>query len=115
MRKALTLTALVALAFLLLGQNTVLSQSDGELSAWQAIAETYYTPEGLANENFFDTAPGRVASGELPERYGYSQPDLIQPGMLVPDFTLLTLDGEAVSLSDFRGEKFVFLINGSWY
>lgn len=118
MRKVLTMTALAALAFLLLGQSTVLSQNyeEGELDAWQAIAETYYTAEGLADENFFtDTAPGLVAAGELDERYGFRSPDVVQPGMFVPDFTLMTLGGVPVTLSQYRGEKFVLLINGSWY
>ncbi len=118
MRKVLTLAALVALAFMILGQSTVLSQNyeEGELDAWQALAEEYYTEAGLADPNFFtDTAPGLVAAGELDPRYGFRSPDVVQPGMIVPDFTQLTRDGVPVTLSQFRGEKFVLLINGSWY
>jgi hypothetical protein len=113
------LTALLSLAvlLLLLANNSALSQNyeEGELLAWQAIAETYYTEEGLANENFFFEAPAKVAAGELDERWSYRTPNLVQPGMFVPDFTLLDMEGNPHSLSDYRGEKFVLLFNGSWY
>jgi len=113
------LTALLSLAVLLLlfAHNSALSQNyeEGELLAWQAIAETYYTEEGLANENFFFEAPAKVEAGELDARWSYSTPNMVQPGMLVPDFTLLDMDGNAHSLSDYVGEKFIVLFNGSWY
>jgi len=117
MRKVLTLMGLLALAMLFVSQGPAMSQvyEEGELAAWQAVAETYYTDEGLANENLYFESAARVESGELDERWAYSSPDLVKEGMIAPDFTLLDMEGVPHSLSDFRGEKFVFLINGSWY
>ncbi len=118
MRKVLTIAGLLALAMLFVSQGPAMSRNyeEGELASWQAIAETYYTDAGLADPNFFtDTAPGLVAAGELDERYGFRQPDVVQPGMFVPDFTLLDMEGVPHTLSEFRGNKFVLLFNGSWY
>ncbi len=42
--------------------------------------------------------------------------DRVQVGELAPDFTLTALNGPAVSLSDYRGEKNVVLVfyRGHW-
>lgn len=41
-------------------------------------------------------------------------PANFQPGDQVPDFTLPSLDGKQVSLSDFRGSKVAIFFWGSW-
>jgi peroxiredoxin len=53
--------------------------------------------------------------------YSHFSPDLMverfeggpKPGDMAPDFTALTLDGDKVQLSDFRGERLVVLQFGS--
>ena len=37
-----------------------------------------------------------------------------QIGQLAPDFTLPTLDGEKVSLHDYRGKKVIVFMWASW-
>jgi len=38
----------------------------------------------------------------------------VKVGDEAPDFTLRSLDGHAVSLSDYRGKKLVLFMWGSW-
>ncbi len=38
----------------------------------------------------------------------------LNPGDLVPDFTLKSLDGSDVSLSDYRGGRLLIFCWGSW-
>jgi len=38
----------------------------------------------------------------------------LQPGQMVPDFTLPSLEGAEVSLSSFRGGKVVIFMWASW-
>ena len=35
-------------------------------------------------------------------------------GSIVPDFTLTSLDGNAVSLSDYQGKRIILFCWGSW-
>ncbi len=39
---------------------------------------------------------------------------VLNPGDLVPDFTLQSLDGSEVSLSDYRGKRLLIFCWGSW-
>ena len=39
---------------------------------------------------------------------------VVNPGDVAPDFTLPSLDGSEVSLSDYRGEKLVLFMWASW-
>ena len=39
---------------------------------------------------------------------------VLNTGDLVPDFTLKSLDGSDVSLSDYRGERLLIFCWGSW-
>ena len=58
---------------------------------------------------------------QLEYNYSRFRPDLMverfeggpQPGEVAPDFTALTLDGEKVRLSDFRGQRHLVLQFGS--
>ena len=38
----------------------------------------------------------------------------VKVGDEAPDFTLQSLDGDAISLSDYRGRKLVLFMWGSW-
>jgi len=102
MRKLLAITGLAALV-LLLGNMTMVSQQEftaEQLTAWQAIAETFY--EAGVDPNFM------LANEVNPF-------DTVKPGMIMPDFTLMNVNGEPYSLSQFKGNSFVLLITGSWY
>lgn len=120
MRKLLAVLGLAAL-MLVLGNMTLMSQqgytegkfTQDQLNAWQAIAETYYVAG--VDENFILNAPPKVAAGELEARWSYAKPDLVQGGMIAPDFTQLDMEGVPHSLSEYRGKAFVILTNGSWY
>ncbi len=110
MRKLLAVLGLATLA-LLLGNVALLSQqqfTQEQLDAWQAIAETYYTPG--VDENYMLGDPTL-----LPNAWGFDNPNAVVPGMIAPDFTLISFYGEPVSLSTFAGQKFVVMITGSWY
>lgn len=110
MRKLIAVLGLATLV-LLLGNVALLSQqqfTQEQLDAWQAIAETYYTPG--VDEDFMLGDPTL-----LPNAWGYDKPDMVVPGMIAPDFTLMGFYGEVVSLSQFNGQKFVVMITGSWY
>jgi len=110
MRKLITLASLVLLAVVLMGMPTMSQQgfTQEQLDAWQAIAATFYE-EGI-DENFMLGDPTL-----LPGSWGYSNPRAIAPGMIAPDFTLITFEGEPFTLSDYIGEKFVVMVTGSWY
>lgn len=102
MRKLLAVLGFAALV-LLLGNMTMMSQqavTAEQLAAWQAIAETYY--EAGVDPNFM--LPNEVNAF-----------DTVKPGMIMPDFTLMDISGNPVSLSQFKGNSFVLLITGSWY
>ena len=43
-----------------------------------------------------------------------SSPTVVNPGDVAPDFTLSSLDGSEVSLSDFRGKKLILFMWASW-
>lgn len=110
MRKTIVLLC-VALLVLLLSNNSPQAQtqfSQEQLNAWQAIAETYYQ-EGV-DENYM---LGQLA--DYPPMWGYSNPGLIQPGMIAPDFMLYDLNNQPMTLSQFKGNAFVVHITGSWY
>ena len=115
MRRLIALAGLMAVALMLLSQAPAMSQAyeEGEVDAWQALAETYYTEEGIANPNFYWDNAEKVASGELTARYAFRGID-IPPGIIVPDFTLNDFEGVSHSLSDYKG-NFILLNNGSWY
>jgi len=113
MRKLTILLSLASLLFLAAGGPVMLSQEDptqAQMDAWQAVARTYYE-EGV-DENFLTDNP--LAEGR-PNMWGFTNANAIQSGMTAPDFTLLDLDGQMVSLSDFIGEKFIVLVTGSWF
>jgi len=113
MRRLIVLAGLATLAFLLIGNGTMLSHtnySQDQLDAWQAIAETYYT-SGVNETEMVDNP---LAEGR-PNMWGFRDANAIQSGMIAPDFTLLDMDGQPVKLSDFIGEKFIILITGSWF
>lgn len=102
MRKLLAVFGLAALV-LLLGNMTMMSQQEytaEQMAAWQAIAETYYTPGVDPN---FMLGKDRVVF------------DDIKTGMIAPDFTLLDMEGAQHSLSDYVGKVFILLNTGSWY
>jgi len=109
MRRILAFAGLAALALLLTGQvDSQAGFSQDQLDAWQAVAASYYA-EGV-DENAMLGDPW-----EKPAMWAFRDPNGIQPGMIVPDFTLMDLDFNPVSLSDYQGEAFVLVITGSWY
>lgn len=110
MRKLMTLASLVVLAVYLLGMPSLSQQgyTQEQLDAWQAIAATFYE-EGI-DENFMLGDPTL-----LDGQWGYTNPRAIAPGMIAPDFTLITFEGEPFTLSNVIGEKFIVLVTGSWY
>lgn len=59
-----------------------------------------------------ETTLGPVDGHDLPP----TDLDRVQAGDVAPDFTLVSLDGPPVTLSDFRGEKNVVLVfyRGHW-
>jgi cytochrome oxidase Cu insertion factor (SCO1/SenC/PrrC family) len=64
--------------------------------------------------------PISVAYGQLGPKDGANLKPIdlgrVQVGNAAPDFTLENLDGERISLSDFRGKKNVLLVfyHGHW-
>lgn len=50
-----------------------------------------------------------LAADARAQQTGRALEERPQPGFLAPDFTLRTLDGRRITLSDFRGKKAVFL------
>ncbi len=109
MRRILAFAGLAAWVLLLAGQ--VDSQADfsqDQLDAWQAVAASYYAAD--IDENAMLGNPWEKAPF-----WAFRDPGAIQPGMIVPDFTLMDLDFNPMSLSDYQGEAFVLVITGSWY
>ena len=105
-------TAVAALAIMMVGALTLQADfTDEQLAAWQATAETFYV-QGI-DENFM--LPLMDDPTLQPNRWGFDNQDLIQPGMIAPDFTLFDVYDEPFTLSQFEGNNFVFLITGSWY
>lgn len=43
-----------------------------------------------------------------------SSPTVVNPGDVAPDFTLPSLDGSEVSLSDYLGKKLILFMWASW-
>lgn len=110
MRKLLAVCGLATLV-LLLSNVALLSQqqvTQDQLNAFQAIAETYYTPG--VDQNFLLNDPLQHEN-----QWAFSDPNLIQAGMIAPDFTLMSFFNEPYTLSQYLGQKFVVLITGSWY
>lgn len=103
MRKLFVLVGLAALALALFGTPSLQAQ-DGwtaeKLAAWQATAETYYTPD--VDPNFMLDKTSVVF-------------DDIKTGMIAPDFALLDMEGNQHTLSEYQGKSFVMVITGSWY
>jgi len=64
------------------------------------VAETYYEEGVDENALLGQRLNGRFA---------------IAPGMYMTDFTLRDLEGVPYTLSEQRGQKFVLIINGSWW
>jgi len=109
MRHILVFAGLAALVLLLTGQvDSQAGFSQDQLDAWQTIAASYYT-DGV-DENAMLGNPWEKAPF-----WAFRDPGAIQAGMTVPDFTLMDLDFNPVSLSDYQGEAFVLVITGSWY
>ncbi len=52
--------------------------------------------------------------GDAPEESGNPDTVGLQKGNIAPDFELTTLDGEQVSLSDYRGQRVVLNFWASW-
>ncbi|WP_267902155.1 peroxiredoxin family protein [Lentibacillus cibarius] len=52
--------------------------------------------------------------GDAPDDSGNSDTVGLQKGNIAPDFELTTLEGEQVSLSDYRGQRVVLNFWASW-
>lgn len=69
------------------------------------------TTEAPAETEFELQEEGSVSSGSLEP---VEQGEWVQTGDKAPDFTLQTLNGEEVSLSDYRGEKVLINFWATW-
>lgn len=59
-------------------------------------------------------ATAAASAGSVSIDVGQSAAPSIEVGEPFPDITLPTLDGEAMSIADFRGQKVVLHVFASW-
>jgi hypothetical protein len=90
-------------------QNDGFSQAD--LDAWQAIASEYYVGD-IDEEKML-----RLMTDPMEQNtsWAFRASDAILPGMFAPDWSLLSLRYDLITMSQYEGNQFVVVLTGSWY